>query len=104
MADRRGTESPPYRGGGRRLPHIPDRAIPSQAEPFSRVARGKVPLSRYHILSGPRTRETAAGSEAIYDVIGFRESADAIVGVLETRKLPHKCASHYANGSQQVNV
>jgi methenyltetrahydromethanopterin cyclohydrolase len=36
--------------------------------------------------SGPM--RAAAGSEAIYDTIGFRESADAIVGVLETRKPP----------------
>ncbi len=36
--------------------------------------------------SGPM--RAAAGSEAIYDVIGFRESADAVVGVLETRKPP----------------
>jgi methenyltetrahydromethanopterin cyclohydrolase len=36
--------------------------------------------------SGPM--RAAAGNEAIYDVIGFRESADAVVGVLETRKPP----------------
>ena len=36
--------------------------------------------------SGPM--RAAAGSEAIYDTIGFRESAAAIVGVLETRKTP----------------
>jgi methenyltetrahydromethanopterin cyclohydrolase len=36
--------------------------------------------------SGPM--RAAAGSEAIFDTIGFRESADAIVGVLETRKPP----------------
>jgi methenyltetrahydromethanopterin cyclohydrolase len=36
--------------------------------------------------SGPM--RAAAGSEAIYDVIGFRETADAVVGVLETRKPP----------------
>jgi methenyltetrahydromethanopterin cyclohydrolase len=36
--------------------------------------------------SGPI--RAAAGSEAIYDVIGFREAADAVVGVLETRKPP----------------
>jgi len=36
--------------------------------------------------SGPM--RAATGTEAIYDVIGFRETADAIVGVLETRKPP----------------
>ncbi|HKI20681.1 MAG TPA: methenyltetrahydromethanopterin cyclohydrolase [Isosphaeraceae bacterium] len=36
--------------------------------------------------SGPM--RAVAGSEAIYDVIGFRESADAVVGVLESRKPP----------------
>ena len=36
--------------------------------------------------SGPM--RAAAGSEAIYDLIGFRETADAVVGVLETRKPP----------------
>lgn len=36
--------------------------------------------------SGPM--RAAAGSEAIYDVIGFRETAEAVVGVLETRKPP----------------
>jgi len=36
--------------------------------------------------SGPM--RAVAGSEAIYDVIGYRESADAVVGVLESRKPP----------------
>jgi methenyltetrahydromethanopterin cyclohydrolase len=36
--------------------------------------------------SGPM--RAAAGTEAIYDLIGFRETADAVVGVLETRKPP----------------
>jgi methenyltetrahydromethanopterin cyclohydrolase len=36
--------------------------------------------------SGPM--RAAAGSEAIYDVVGFRETADAVVGVVETRKPP----------------
>jgi methenyltetrahydromethanopterin cyclohydrolase len=36
--------------------------------------------------SGPM--RAAAGTEAIYDVIGYREEASAIVGVLETRKPP----------------
>jgi methenyltetrahydromethanopterin cyclohydrolase len=36
--------------------------------------------------SGPM--RAAAGSEAIFDTIGFRESADEIIGVLETRKPP----------------
>ena len=36
--------------------------------------------------SGPM--RAAAGTEAIYDTIGFRETADAVVGVLETRKPP----------------
>jgi methenyltetrahydromethanopterin cyclohydrolase len=36
--------------------------------------------------SGPM--RAAAGTEAIYDVIGYRETVDAVVGVLETRKAP----------------
>jgi methenyltetrahydromethanopterin cyclohydrolase len=36
--------------------------------------------------SGPM--RAAAGREAIYDVIGFRESAEAVAGVLETRNAP----------------
>jgi methenyltetrahydromethanopterin cyclohydrolase len=36
--------------------------------------------------SGPM--RAAAGIEAIYDVIGFRETASAVVGVLETRQRP----------------
>ncbi len=36
--------------------------------------------------SGPM--RAAAGTEAIYDTIGFRESAEDMVGVLETRKPP----------------
>ncbi len=36
--------------------------------------------------SGPM--RAAAGSEAIYDVIGYRETADAVAGVLESRKPP----------------
>jgi methenyltetrahydromethanopterin cyclohydrolase len=38
--------------------------------------------------SGPM--RAAAGSEAIFDTIGFRESADEIIGVLETRKPPSR--------------
>jgi methenyltetrahydromethanopterin cyclohydrolase len=36
--------------------------------------------------SGPM--RAVAGTEAIYGVVGFHESADAVVGVLETRKPP----------------
>jgi methenyltetrahydromethanopterin cyclohydrolase len=36
--------------------------------------------------SGPM--RAAAGSEAIYDVIGHREASEVVVGVLETRKAP----------------
>jgi methenyltetrahydromethanopterin cyclohydrolase len=36
--------------------------------------------------SGPM--RAAAGTEAIYETIGFRESATSVVGVLETRKPP----------------
>jgi methenyltetrahydromethanopterin cyclohydrolase len=36
--------------------------------------------------SGPM--RAAAGAEAIYDVIGMRETAESVVGVLETRKPP----------------
>jgi len=36
--------------------------------------------------SGPM--RAAAGSEAIFEVIGFRETAESVIGVLETRKPP----------------
>ncbi len=36
--------------------------------------------------SGPM--RAAAGTEAIFDVIGFRETAEKVIGVLETRKPP----------------
>ena len=36
--------------------------------------------------SGPM--RAAAGSEAIFDLIGFRETPEAVIGVLETRKPP----------------
>ncbi len=36
--------------------------------------------------SGPM--RAAAGSEAIFDVIGYRETAEKVIGVLETRKPP----------------
>jgi methenyltetrahydromethanopterin cyclohydrolase len=36
--------------------------------------------------SGPM--RAAAGTEAIYDLVGHRETAEAVVGVLETRKPP----------------
>ena len=36
--------------------------------------------------SGPM--RAAAGSEAIFDVIGYRETAEQVIGVLETRKPP----------------
>jgi methenyltetrahydromethanopterin cyclohydrolase len=36
--------------------------------------------------SGPM--RAAAGTEAIYEAIGYRESSDVVVGVLETRKPP----------------
>ena len=36
--------------------------------------------------SGPM--RAAAGTEAIYEVIGFREKAEEVIGVLETRKPP----------------
>jgi methenyltetrahydromethanopterin cyclohydrolase len=36
--------------------------------------------------SGPM--RAAAATEALYDAIGFRETADSVVGVLETRKPP----------------
>ncbi len=36
--------------------------------------------------SGPM--RAAAGSEAIFDVIGFRETAEHVIGVLETRRPP----------------
>ena len=40
----------------------------------------------FAMASGPM--RAAAGTEAIYDTIGFRESAEEVIGVLETRKVP----------------
>jgi methenyltetrahydromethanopterin cyclohydrolase len=60
---------------------------PAQACLASQYAGWALKDGKYFAMgSGPM--RAAAGSEAIYDVIGFRETADAVVGVLETRKPP----------------
>jgi methenyltetrahydromethanopterin cyclohydrolase len=53
----------------------------------SQYAGWAIKQGKYFAMgSGPM--RAAVGSEAIYDVIGYRERAEVVVGVLETRKLP----------------
>jgi methenyltetrahydromethanopterin cyclohydrolase len=60
---------------------------PAQACLASQYAGWALTDGKYFAMgSGPM--RAAAGTEAIYDLIGFREPADAVVGVLETRKPP----------------
>jgi methenyltetrahydromethanopterin cyclohydrolase len=60
---------------------------PVQACLASQYAGWALKDGKYFAMgSGPM--RAVAGSEAIFDVIGSRESADAVVGVLESRKLP----------------
>jgi methenyltetrahydromethanopterin cyclohydrolase len=60
---------------------------PAQACLASQYAGWALKDGKYFAMgSGPM--RAAAGTEAIYDLIGFRETADAVVGVLETRKPP----------------
>jgi len=60
---------------------------PVQACLASQYAGWALKDGKYFAMgSGPM--RAVAGSESIYDVIGFRESADAVVGVLESRKPP----------------
>src|SRR5437763_345828 len=60
---------------------------PVQACLASQYAGWAISEEKYFAMgSGPM--RAAAGTEAIYDVIGFRETAEAVVGVLETRTPP----------------
>jgi methenyltetrahydromethanopterin cyclohydrolase len=60
---------------------------PAQACLASQYAGWALKDGKYFAMgSGPM--RAAAGTEAIYDAIGFRETVDAVVGVLETRKPP----------------
>ncbi len=60
---------------------------PARACLASQYAGWALKESKFFAMgSGPM--RAAAGTEAIYDVIGYRESAEAVVGVLETRKPP----------------
>jgi methenyltetrahydromethanopterin cyclohydrolase len=53
----------------------------------SQYAGWAIKQGKYFAMgSGPM--RAAAGTEAIYDVIGYRETSDVVVGVLETRKPP----------------
>jgi methenyltetrahydromethanopterin cyclohydrolase len=53
----------------------------------SQYAGWAINAGKYFAMgSGPM--RAAAGTEAIYDVIGYRESSEVIVGVLEARKPP----------------
>jgi methenyltetrahydromethanopterin cyclohydrolase len=73
---------------GRSVPHVQVVTDPPvRACLGSQYAGWAIQEGKYFAMgSGPM--RAAAGSEAIYDTIGFRESADAVVGVLETRKPP----------------
>jgi methenyltetrahydromethanopterin cyclohydrolase len=60
---------------------------PVQACLASQYAGWSIREGKYFAMgSGPM--RAASGSEAIFDAIGFRESAEAVVGVLETRQVP----------------
>jgi methenyltetrahydromethanopterin cyclohydrolase len=60
---------------------------PVQACLASQYAGWALKDGKYFAMgSGPM--RAAAGSEAIYEGIGYRETADAVVGVLESRKPP----------------
>jgi methenyltetrahydromethanopterin cyclohydrolase len=60
---------------------------PAQACLASQYAGWALQDGKFFAMSSGPMR-AAAGTEAIYDRIGFRETADAVVGVLETRKPP----------------
>ncbi len=74
--------------GGRTIPIIQVVTDhPVRACLASQYAGWAIQEGKYFAMgSGPM--RAAAGNEAIYDTIGYRESASAIVGVLETRKPP----------------
>jgi methenyltetrahydromethanopterin cyclohydrolase len=60
---------------------------PIRACMASQYAGWKVDHGKFFAMgSGPM--RAAAGKEAIFDSIGFREQADVAVGVLESRKMP----------------
>ena len=74
--------------GGRSIPMVQVVTDhPVRACLASQYAGWAIKEGKYFAMgSGPM--RAAAGSEALYDVIGFRESADGVVGVLETRQPP----------------
>ena len=74
--------------GGRAVPVVQVLTDhPAQACLASQYAGWALKDGKFFAMgSGPM--RAAAGNESIYDSIGFRETADAVVGVLETRKPP----------------
>jgi methenyltetrahydromethanopterin cyclohydrolase len=62
------------------------------------VARGKY----FAMGSGPM--RAAAGKEAVFDKIGYRERAERVVGVLETRKLPTDEVLTYLAGECGIDL
>lgn len=74
---------------------------PARACLASQYAGWAISEGKYFAMgSGPM--RAARGREPIYDVIGFRESEEAVVGVLETRKVPP--ASVVAKIASECNV
>ena len=60
----------------------------------SQYAGWQIAVGKYFAMgSGPM--RAAAGKEALFDLIGFRETSDCVVGVLETRKLPTEEVVNY---------
>ena len=60
---------------------------PVRACMASQYAGWQIKAGKFFAMgSGPM--RAAAGTEAIYDLVGYRETAEAVVGVLETRKPP----------------
>jgi methenyltetrahydromethanopterin cyclohydrolase len=78
----------PSEVGGRPCPAIQVTTDhPVRACLASQYAGWSISEGKYFAMgSGPM--RAAAGTEAIYDVIGSRETANAVVGVLETRQPP----------------
>jgi methenyltetrahydromethanopterin cyclohydrolase len=74
--------------GGRSMPMVQIVTDhPVHACLASQYAGWAIKEGKYFAMgSGPM--RAAAGNEAIFEAIGFRESADAVVGVLETRLPP----------------
>jgi methenyltetrahydromethanopterin cyclohydrolase len=88
MADLAQISIVPGELAGRSIPHIQVFTDhPVRACLASQYAGWAIHEGKYFAMgSGPM--RAAAGIEAIYDTIGFRESAEEVIGVLETRKPP----------------